>query len=70
MHLTPIAPTEPNAFFNNTINVEGPNGLFLFGEVVNTFSATTVPTTVPEGDSSALLLTSGLVALGSLRRRI
>jgi hypothetical protein len=66
MHLTPIAPTEPNAFFNNTINVEGPNGLFLFGEVVNTFSATTVP----EGGSSALLLTSGLVALGSLRRRI
>src|SRR6266487_2588488 len=52
MHLGPIPPTAPNALFNNTINFEGPNGLSVFGEVVNTFSATTVP----EGGSTALLL--------------
>jgi hypothetical protein len=68
LHLTPIAPTAPNAF--NTISFSGPNGLSLPLAVVNIFSATTEPTTVPEGGSTALLLTSALVALGSLRRRI
>jgi hypothetical protein len=67
LHLTPIAATAPNTF--NTIDFSGPNGLSLFGEVVNTFSATTVAT-VADGGSTALLLTSALVALGSLRRRI
>jgi hypothetical protein len=62
LHLTPIAPTAPNTF--NTIDFFGPNGLSLFGAVVNTFSATTVP----EGGSTALLLTSALVVLGFLRR--
>lgn len=65
LHLTPIAPTAPNAF--NTIDFFGPNGLSLFGEVVNAFSATTA-TTVADGGSTALLLTSALVALGFLRR--
>ena len=63
LHLTPIAPTAPNAF--NTIDFSGPNGLSLFGEQVNTFSATTVP----ESGSTALLLTSALVVLGCLRRQ-
>jgi hypothetical protein len=67
LHLGPIAPTAPNPLFN-TINVFGPNGLSLEGAVVNTFSATTGPTTVPEGGSTALLLTSALVVLGFLRR--
>jgi hypothetical protein len=63
MHLGPIAPTAPRA--NSAISFSGPNGLFLEFAEVNTFSATTVP----EGGSTALLLTSALVALGSLRRR-
>jgi hypothetical protein len=41
MHLGPIAPTAPNVF--NTVSFSGPNGLFGSLEVVNTFSATTVP---------------------------
>jgi hypothetical protein len=62
LHLTPIAPTGPIAS-NNTVEVLA-NGLDLFGEVA-TFSATTVP----EGGSTALLLTSALVTLGFLRRQ-
>ena len=62
-HLGPIAPTAPNEF--NSVVFVGPNGLFAGGPV-NTFSATIVP----EDGSTALLLTSALVALGSLLWRI
>ncbi|HEU5248004.1 MAG TPA: hypothetical protein VFU09_13020 [Candidatus Udaeobacter sp.] len=64
LHLTPIAPTAPIAS-SDTVEVLGPNGLDVFGKVA-TFSATTVP----EAGSTALLLTSALVTLGFLRRRI
>ena len=65
LHLTPIAPTAPNSF--NTIDFFGPNGL-IRGEVA-TFSAT-LATTVPEGGSTALLLSSAIITLGFLRRRM
>jgi len=42
LHLTPITPTAPTTL-NNTIDFFGPNDLSLVGEVVNTFSATIVP---------------------------
>jgi hypothetical protein len=64
LHLTPIAPTAPLASGNHTIEVLGLN-FDLRGDVA-TFSATTVP----EAGSTALLLTSALVTLGFLRRRI
>jgi hypothetical protein len=65
LHLTAIAPTAPNA--SSVVEILGPNDLDLFGEVA-TFSATSA-TTVPEAGSTALLLTSALVALGFLRWR-
>jgi len=63
LHLSPIPPTMPLAAFN-TLNFSGPNGLVVSGSVT-TFSAATVP----EGGSTALLLTSSLIAVGFLRRR-
>ena len=67
-HLSPIAPTAPSAS-NNSLQsgVFGPNGLFLSGPVA-TFSATTTAS-VPDGGSTALLLTLALLASGFLRRR-
>jgi hypothetical protein len=61
-HLTPIpqTPTSAGSFLNFT----GPNDLEVFGNVTS-FSA--VLNTVPEVDSTALLLTSALVALGFVR---
>lgn len=66
-HLSSIAPTAPGAS-NNSLQsgVFGPNGLFLSGPVA-TFSATTTAS-VPDGGSTALLLTSALLASGLLRR--
>ena len=66
LHLGPIPPTAPN--FNDDIEFGGPNSLFVFGTVTN-FSATTSGNTVPESGSTALFLTSALVALALLRRR-
>jgi hypothetical protein len=68
LHLGPIAPTAPGV--NNTVDFSGPNGLFIIGGVVNTFSAVLSPAQVPEGGSTALLLTSSLIGLGFLRGRI
>jgi len=67
MHLGPIPPTAPHALFNNTISFSGPNGLFGSTEVVNTFSATTVPG-VPDGGTTVILLGAALGALGMARR--
>jgi len=58
LHLGPIAPTTPKAPFD-TLSLSGPNGLIVSGEVT-TFSA--VATAVPEGGSTALFLTSALIA--------
>jgi hypothetical protein len=66
LHLGPIPPTAPN--FNDDIEFGGPNGLFVFGTVTS-FSATTGGNTVPESGSTALFLTSPLVALALFRRR-
>ena len=66
LHLGPIPPTAPN--FNDDIEFGGPNSLFVFGTVTS-FSATTSGNTVPESGSTALFLTSALVALALLRRR-
>jgi hypothetical protein len=66
LHLTPIAPTAPIA--GSVVEILGPNDLDLFGEV-STFSATSA-TTVPEGGSTALLLSSAIITLGFLRRRM
>ena len=62
-HLSPILPAAPTSI--DTIHFGGPNGLDLVVKV-ETFSATAA---VPEGGSTALLLTSGLIALRYLRRR-
>jgi hypothetical protein len=61
MHLGPIAPTTPTV--DNTLDFLLSNGIIVSGQVT-TFSAQLVP----EG-STALLLTSGLIAFGFLRRR-
>lgn len=66
LHLGPIAPSSPNAFNSITVYLAGQNGSAPISLRVDTFSATTVP----EGGSTALLLTSALVASGFLRRRI
>ena len=67
LHLGPIPPTAPSAN-SSTIAFLGPNGLAVTGDVA-TFSAT-LATTVPESGSTAPLLTSALVTLGFLRRRM
>ena len=68
LQLGPIPPTAPSSGGLGPVNpIQGPNGLTLSGSVA-TFEAALSPTAVPES-STALLLSSGLVALGFLRRR-
>lgn len=62
-HLGPIPPSAPMGM--DRIAVGGPDGLILYIKVA-TFTATTE---VPEGGSTALLLTPALVALGFFGRR-
>ena len=66
LHLTPIAPVAPGAI--DTIQVIGPNGLGLRGEVA-TFAATLETSAVPEAGSAAELLCIGLAAIRFLRRK-
>jgi hypothetical protein len=64
-HLTPIPPTAPLPL--PALRIGGPNNLLLFAPVTM-FSAVS-ETAVPEGGSTAVLLTPALVAFGFLRRR-
>jgi len=69
-HLSPIPLTATSSGgLNTAFPVMGPNGLSVAGSVT-AFSATDSATAVPEGGSTALLLTSALVAMSFLRRRI
>jgi hypothetical protein len=56
-------------YLSNTISFSGPNGLFGSTEVVDIFSATTVPG-VPDGGTTVMLLGVALGALGMARRSL
>jgi hypothetical protein len=66
LHLTPIAPVAPGTI--DTIQVMGPNGLGLRGEVA-TFAATLETNPVPEAGSTAAFLFIGLAAIRLVRRK-
>jgi VPDSG-CTERM motif len=69
LHLSPI-PLTVTSFggLNVFPPVMGPNGLSVSGPV-NAFAATATTTTVPEGGSTAILLSLGVSGLALLRRR-
>jgi hypothetical protein len=72
-HLGPIGGTVPimglpPGDFDNILELAGPNGLYVFGEVKQ-FAAAASVTAIREGGSTRLFLTLGLIALGFLHRR-
>jgi hypothetical protein len=70
-HLGPIGrsnPTPGGPGFDENFEIEGPNGLHVFGKVTQ-FAAAASAAAIPEGGSTLLFLASALVALGFLQRR-